>query len=71
MLPQVAKEYGWNCGGVPWPYRKGKSRYWRDGWKDAEIFIYEGMYSKKRHLILCTAKGKIITARISASICSL
>ena len=43
MLPQVATEYGWTVeeflGYTSW-YMAGLG--W-EGWKDAEIFIYEGL----------------------------
>jgi len=43
MLPQVATEYGWSLEEFLGHTSKDKAGIGWDGWKDAEIFIYEGL----------------------------
>jgi AMMECR1 domain-containing protein len=43
MLPQVATEYGWTVEEFLGFTSRDKAGLGWDGWKDAEIFIYEGV----------------------------
>jgi AmmeMemoRadiSam system protein A len=43
MLPQVATEYGWTVEEFLGYTSRDKAGLGWDGWKDAEIFIYEGV----------------------------
>jgi MEMO1 family protein len=43
MLPQVATEYGWTIEQFLGYTSRDKAGLGWDGWKDAEIFIYEGL----------------------------
>ena len=43
MLPQVATEYGWSVEEFLGHTSRDKAGIGWDGWKDAEIFIYEGL----------------------------
>jgi AmmeMemoRadiSam system protein B/AmmeMemoRadiSam system protein A len=43
MLPQVATEYGWTVEQFLGYTSRDKAGLGWDGWKDAEIFIYDGM----------------------------
>lgn len=46
MLPQVATEYGWTLEQFLGYTSRDKAGLGWDGWKDAEIFIYEGVVLK-------------------------
>ena len=48
MLPQVAKEYGWTVEEFLGHTAREKAGIGWDGWKDAEIFIYEGMVLEEK-----------------------
>ena len=43
MLPQVATEYGWTVEEFLGYTSRDKAGLGWDGWKDAEVFIYEGL----------------------------
>ncbi len=43
MLPQVATENGWTVEQFLGYTSRDKAGLGWDGWKDAEIFIYEGL----------------------------
>lgn len=47
MLPQVATEYGWTVEEFLGYTSRDKAGLGWDGWKDAEIFIYEGLVLKE------------------------
>jgi len=43
MLPQVATEYGWTVEEFLGYTSRDKAGIGWDGWKNAEIFIYDGL----------------------------
>jgi len=48
MLPQVATEYGWSVEEFLGHTSRDKAGIGWDGWKDAEIFIYEGVVLEEK-----------------------
>jgi AMMECR1 domain-containing protein len=48
MLPQVATENGWTVEQFLEVTSEEKAGLGRDGWKDADIYIYEGLVLEEK-----------------------
>ncbi len=65
MLPQVAIEYGWTVEEFLGYTSRDKAGIGWDGWKNAEIFIYEGLGSRrKQEMTMYHVVGTAVTVTL-------